>query len=449
MSQTSGSSSNGNTTGPASSTDNALVRFDGTVGKTLQDSGWTLSDANVLAGVELTLSTPLGVTEGGTGGGDAGTARTNLGVAIGSDVLAYDAGLTSISSLGSASDKFLYTTGIDTYAEGSITSTGRSILDDSTSSAMRTTLGIAIGSDVQGFDSALSDISSLAKTDGNFIVANGTNFVAESGSTARTSLGLGSLALSSSVSESDWSGTDLSVANGGTGVSSNTAYAVLCGGTSTTGAHQSIAGLGSSGQVLTSNGAGALPTFQDASGGGVETASKWGYTTGLYYSPGHMNRGGTALSGAAADRIVLIPMEIGDDINIVSINCQVNFSHASNARLVIYNNDTGGDELPTTVNKDGGTVSCSTSGVKSASFTSYALSAGKYWLGIHFEGSPQMYGVTTSGPCAILPRSSTATLVPEHCVYVDGNSYASGAPDLTASSPTYSSIGTFIWLEIA
>jgi hypothetical protein len=64
----------------------------------------------------------------------------------------------------------------------------------------------------------------------------------------------------------------ISVANGGTGDSSLTAYAVLCGGTTSTGNVQSIAGVGTSGQVLTSNGAGALPTFQPASGGsGITT----------------------------------------------------------------------------------------------------------------------------------------------------------------------------------
>ena len=52
------------------------------------------------------------------------------------------------------------------------------------------------------------------------------------------------------------------VAQGGTGNASATAYAVQCGGTTSTGALQSIASVGTSGQVLTSNGAGALPTFQ-------------------------------------------------------------------------------------------------------------------------------------------------------------------------------------------
>ena len=59
----------------------------------------------------------------------------------------------------------------------------------------------------------------------------------------------------------------LPVANGGTGVTSATAYAVLTGGTTSTGAFQSIASVGTTGQVLTSNGASALPTFQAAAGG--------------------------------------------------------------------------------------------------------------------------------------------------------------------------------------
>jgi hypothetical protein len=58
-------------------------------------------------------------------------------------------------------------------------------------------------------------------------------------------------------------GAPMGVSSGGTGVSSATAYSVLCGGTTSTGAFQSVSGLGTSGQVLTSNGASALPTWQD------------------------------------------------------------------------------------------------------------------------------------------------------------------------------------------
>jgi hypothetical protein len=52
------------------------------------------------------------------------------------------------------------------------------------------------------------------------------------------------------------------VNKGGTGLTSTTAYAVLCGGTTSTGALQSVASVGTAGQALISNGAGALPTFQ-------------------------------------------------------------------------------------------------------------------------------------------------------------------------------------------
>jgi len=60
----------------------------------------------------------------------------------------------------------------------------------------------------------------------------------------------------------------LPVANGGTGVATlTTAYGVVAAGTTATGALQNI-GTGTTGQILTSNGAGVLPSFQAAAGGG-------------------------------------------------------------------------------------------------------------------------------------------------------------------------------------
>ena len=56
-------------------------------------------------------------------------------------------------------------------------------------SAARTALGLAIGTNIQAFDQQLSDIAGLTPTDSNFIVGDGSNFVLESGATARASLG--------------------------------------------------------------------------------------------------------------------------------------------------------------------------------------------------------------------------------------------------------------------
>lgn len=62
----------------------------------------------------------------------------------------------------------------------------------------------------------------------------------------------------------------LPVGSGGSGRTTATAYAVICGGTTSTGAQQSVASVGTAGQVLTSNGAGALPTFQTLQSGNIK-----------------------------------------------------------------------------------------------------------------------------------------------------------------------------------
>ena len=59
-----------------------------------------------------------------------------------------------------------------------------------TAAGARTALGVSIGSNVQAYDAQLDDIAGLSVTDGGFIVGDGSNFVLETGDTARGSLGL-------------------------------------------------------------------------------------------------------------------------------------------------------------------------------------------------------------------------------------------------------------------
>lgn len=58
-------------------------------------------------------------------------------------------------------------------------------------STARTSMGVAIGTNVQAWDTHLDSIAALAKTNSAIIVGNGTTWVLESGATMRTSLGLG------------------------------------------------------------------------------------------------------------------------------------------------------------------------------------------------------------------------------------------------------------------
>jgi hypothetical protein len=98
----------------------------------------------------------------------------------------------------------------------------------------------------------------------NLMIGNGTSALTLLAPSATSGIPL----ISQGSSSDPAYGTAV-VAGGGTGLTSATAYAVLCGGTTSTGAFQSVVSVGSSGQVLTSNGAGALPTFQNVSGTGT------------------------------------------------------------------------------------------------------------------------------------------------------------------------------------
>jgi len=172
------------------------------------------------------VSGTLPVANGGTGGATAAAARTSLGLVIGTNVQAYDAGLADIAALAVTDGNFIVADGANWVAESgstartslglgsiatqnadSVTLTGGTItgITDlavadggtgaSTAADARTNLGVAVGTDVQAHDDNLDDIAGLATTDGGFIVGNGAAFVLESGTTARASLGLGTMAV--------------------------------------------------------------------------------------------------------------------------------------------------------------------------------------------------------------------------------------------------------------
>ncbi len=124
----------------------------------------------------------------------------------------------------------------------------------------------------------------------------------------------------------------LVVGNGGSGVSSTTAYAVLCGGTTSTGALQSIASVGTSGQVLTSNGAGALPTFQTTTNpsAATQTEQEAASSTSVYVSPGTAVYNPTNCKSwvEITNTVVALAGYNVSSVSDTGTGCQVNYSAA-------------------------------------------------------------------------------------------------------------------------
>jgi hypothetical protein len=217
-----GADGSGDVVGPASATDGNLASYDGITGKLIQDSGIAAADVVVDADITNMVTASSNLTDGqivvGSGGGK--------GVAT-----------IPVSSPLPPNDDF-----------DDVTHSGFTRAEDGQANGPATFVAVL---------TAMRNATRFGQLAFSTVASIPSMWVRQVGSTVTS-----------------WAevyltgGTDVAVADGGTGRSSHTAYAVLCGGTTTTGAQQSIASVGTSGQVLTSNGAAALPTFQDAGAGG-------------------------------------------------------------------------------------------------------------------------------------------------------------------------------------
>ena len=221
-----------------------------------------------ITGGSVSGITDLAIADGGTNASDVSEARSNLGLEIGVDVQAYDADLADLADGKLTATKVQHgeyfitadgtngqvwtsdgdgagawgdvagITGAATTIDTEDLAASRAIISNTdgkiaASDVTTTELGYMDGvtSNVQtqldskqDKDDHLSDIADLNHADGNFIVSNGTKWVIENGSDARTSLGLGTIATQASDNVTITGGsvtgiTDITVADGGTGAS--------------------------------------------------------------------------------------------------------------------------------------------------------------------------------------------------------------------------------------
>lgn len=129
---------------------------------------------------------------------DAWTSSEHLNLASGKEYKIDGSSVLSSTTLGSSIVSSSLTT-VGTISGGTWQGSAIGVAYGGTGATSaadaRVNLDLEIGVDVQAYSAALTAIGGLTPSDDGFIVGNGTAFVIESGSTARASLGLGSMAV--------------------------------------------------------------------------------------------------------------------------------------------------------------------------------------------------------------------------------------------------------------
>ena len=136
------------------------------------------ADLSAIAGLTSAADKGIQFTGAGTAGtfdltaagkallddADAAAQRATLGLTLGVEVQAYSGMLLNIANCPQPYDQFIYYDSSGLATRTAITTAGRNLLDDADASAMRTTLGVAIGTNVQAYSSRLTDLSTILVT---------------------------------------------------------------------------------------------------------------------------------------------------------------------------------------------------------------------------------------------------------------------------------------------
>lgn len=158
------------------------------------------------------------------------------------------------------------------------------------------------------------------------------------------------------------------VAGGGTGDASFTPYSVITAGTTSTGSLQNVSGVGTSGQILTSNGASTLPTWQNASASGlgyVENVfgglSNYNSSTTYYFSTS-----GITYTNYTVNSNFFIPISSTLSTVYGSFYVSGTLASSENVTVAIRVNNTTNINVSTTIKLNSTTVAFNNTGLSTS-----------------------------------------------------------------------------------
>ena len=165
----------GDVVGPASSTDNAIARFDGTTGKLIQNSGVQINDSGEI-NVGVWKGTEVGLSYGGTGASSASQARGNILPSYTGNagkVLAVNSGATDVEYISAGGTGTVTSVAVSGGTTG-LTTSGGPITAAGTITLAGT---LAIGNGGTGQTTAAAAITALTgtQTSGYYLRSDGTN----------------------------------------------------------------------------------------------------------------------------------------------------------------------------------------------------------------------------------------------------------------------------------
>jgi hypothetical protein len=171
----------GDVVGPASSIDDNIALFDGLTGKLIQDAGINLSEV-----VEEDPGAGVGLIESGVG--VSPIVLKNLKNGAGTEVV-NNTGSVQVDIDFTAADRYYYSDGSALPVEGVITTAGRNLLDDPTTSDQRTTLGLGTAA-VANTGTGASDVPTITDADARYLTPFQPTLLSVAGPLATSSTSL-------------------------------------------------------------------------------------------------------------------------------------------------------------------------------------------------------------------------------------------------------------------